>query len=332
MALAACAVFADSDLKPANSTKQIDDQGRAMLIRGLNAEIVFVKHELPQGKKGLTIKDGSLATSDKEIRQLIADNGLAAKPGDRARITDVEFKPHSIYFEVNGGPKKKQKWYQRIQVGGNGGWTPVAPTDPQQINAKGTSIELAFDKYVPDLSVDQVKKMLAPVFNFDAKSATEAFLDTQPPKVKDAILHHQVLVGMNREMVVMALGRSPKRVRERDGNVEYEEWIYGEPPADVQFVRFVGDEVKQLKIMKIDGTKIVRTEREFEPTQPTVAQNEQPQPKPMKRPSLKRPGEEDPNDPTGKMAPPGAAPAPLPPPTGDPSADPNRLPGDQTPH
>src|SRR5579871_4821118 len=254
VALAACAAFAASgpnDSKASTATRPIDDQGRALLIRGLNAEIVFVKHELPQGKKGLIIKDGTLATSDQEIRQWITDNGLAAKPGDKARITDVEIKPHSIYFEVNGGPKKKQKWYQRIQVGGaNGGWTPVAPTDPQTVNAKGTYVELAFDKYVPDLSVDQVKKMLAPVFNFDAKSATEAFLDTLPPKVKDAIQHHQVLVGMNREMVVMALGRSPRKIRERDGNVEYEEWIYGEPPADVQFVRFIGDNVTQLKIMK----------------------------------------------------------------------------------
>jgi hypothetical protein len=46
---------------------------------------------------------------------------------------------------------------------------------------------------------------------------------------------------MNREMLIYAKGRPPKKIREKDGEVEYEEWIYGEPPQDVDFVRMVGD-------------------------------------------------------------------------------------------
>jgi hypothetical protein len=124
--------------------------------------------------------------------------------------------------------------------------------------------------------------------------------------VKEAIKNHQVLVGMNREMVTYALGRPPKKYRDRDGATEYEEWIYGEPPNDVQFVRFVGDEVVRLEIMKVDGEKIVRTEKEVdlkavmaqrqEQQQQQQAENGQPQPG-AKKPTLRRPGEDAPTTP-----------------------------------
>ena len=102
------------------------------------------------------------------------------------------------------------------------------------------------------------------MFDFNAKSAVEAYLETLPPKVRDAIKAHQVLVGMNREMVIASKGRPPKKIREKDGEIEYEEWIYGEPPQDVDFVRLVGDEVVRLEIMKVNGEKIVRTEKEVD--------------------------------------------------------------------
>ena len=89
----------------------------------------------------------------------------------------------------------------------------------------------------------------------------EAYLETLPPKIRDAIKAHQVLVGMNREMVMAAKGRPPKKIREKDGEIEYEEWIYGEPPQDVDFVRLVGDEVVRLESMKVDGEKIIHTEQ-----------------------------------------------------------------------
>jgi hypothetical protein len=140
----------------------------------------------------------------------------------------------------------------------------------------------------------------------------EAYLDTLPPKVRDAVKQHQVLVGMNRDMVMAAKGRPPKKIREKDGEVEYEEWIYGEPPQDVDFVRLAGDEVVRLEIMKVDGQKIVRSEKEVELEQPTVAKGStEPQVRPPNAPSLRRPGEDaDPSSPAAG----GRAPAPLPPP------------------
>jgi hypothetical protein len=115
--------------------------------------------------------------------------------------------------------------------------------------------------------------------------------------------------------VTYSLGRPPKKHREKEGDTEYEEWIYGEPPADVQFVRFVGDEVVRLEIMKVDGEKVVRTEREVSP-QPTVAKQQiepvEPTSHPGKAPTLRRPGESTPeslprggiDDPAPKGSPP----------------------------
>jgi hypothetical protein len=101
---------------------------------------------------------------------------------------------------------------------------------------------------------------MAPVFDFSVKSAAQAFVDTLPANVRKAIEDHQALVGMNKEMVTASMGRPPQRIREKDAqNHDYEEWVFGQPPQDVQFIRFVGDEVVQVKTMKIDGEKIVKT-------------------------------------------------------------------------
>jgi hypothetical protein len=110
---------------------------------------------------------------------------------------------------------------------------------------------------------------------------------------------------MNKEMVTYAKGRPPQRIREKDGNKEYEEWIFGAPPEDVDFVRFVGDEVVQVKTMKVDGEKIVRTQKEVQledparatapanPTETANKDNTAPKPKPAGAPTLRRPGEAD---------------------------------------
>jgi hypothetical protein len=254
------------------------------------------------GLKGLTIKDGKVSPDEEQVQRLTAAYGPAVKPGDRARITAVVFKGEkTIIFEINGGPKKKQKWWQHLEVSGMGG-TATAPGDPNSApdaNPRGSYVELVFDKYVPEMKIDQIKQLLSPVFDFNAKSAAEAYMDTLPPKLKEAIKNHEVLVGMNREMVTYAKGRPPKKYREHQGETEYEEWIYGEPPNPVEFVRFVGDEVVRLEIMKVSGEKVVRTEKEID-MKPTLAQQQQvrekqaeqqKEPSTTKAPTLRRPGE-----------------------------------------
>ena len=47
----------------------------------------------------------------------------------------------------------------------------------------------------------------------------------------------------------------PRKSASRTDEVEYEEWIFGTPPQDVDFVRFVGDEVVRVETMKVDGAE-----------------------------------------------------------------------------
>ncbi|MGA7291001.1 MAG: hypothetical protein WBW53_23495 [Terriglobales bacterium] len=260
------------------------------------------------GKTGLKLKDGTVTPSGKDLQQLIALWGPAVKPGDRARISDVTIKEDHIRFEINGGPVKRQKWYQRIQISGASS-TPITPSDPSA-NARGSYVDLYFDGYVPELTGPQLKQLLRPVFDFDSKSMLEAYLDTVSPQIKNAIKNHHVLVGMNREMVIYAMGRAPKKIRETADGVEYEEWIYGTPPADVDFVRFVGDEVVRVETMTVDGRRIVRVAKEVDQGESTVAKKQEQQPGPA--PTLRRPGEEMPQvDPANPSSlPPVAAPVP----------------------
>jgi hypothetical protein len=97
--------------------------------------------------------------------------GPAAKPGDRARITDVVIKDDHIRFEINGGPVRKQKWYQHIQISGRAPRFRFRRRIPNA-NARGSFVDLYFDKYVPEMTGPELKQLLRPVFDFDSKSAS----------------------------------------------------------------------------------------------------------------------------------------------------------------
>jgi hypothetical protein len=295
---------------------RISKETREEIIHAFNAELVYIHTNFPMGTTGLKLKDGTVTPNGLELQRLMALWGPAAKPGDRARISDVVIKEDHIRFEINGGPIKKQKWYQRIQISGANASVPVAPSD-SSANARGSFVDLYFDKYVPEITGPELKQLLRPVFDFDAKSALEAYLETVSPQVKEAIKNHHVLVGMNRDMVIYAKGRPPRKVRETANEVEYEEWIYGTPPEDVDFVRFVGDEVVRVETMKVDGQKIVRVEKEVDLGAPTVAKKQEE--RQVNAPTLRRPGEEMPDtNPANRSTMPPVAP---PQPTG-PGSDP----------
>jgi hypothetical protein len=314
---------------------KISKETREEIVHAFNAELVYIRTNFPMGKTGLKLKNGTITPAGTELQRLMALWGPAAKPGDLARISDVVIKEDHIRFEINGGPIKKQKWYQGIEISGEHGGGPITPSD-SNANAHGSFVELYFDKYVPEMTGPELKKLLRPVFDFDSKSGLEAYLETVSPKVKEAIKNHHVLVGMNHEMVIYAKGRPPKKVREHEGGVqseaqggvkgevqngeapeavEYEEWIYGAPPEDVDFVRFVGDEVVRVETMKVDGQKIVRVEKEVDLGVPAVAKKQEE--RPANAPTLRRPGEEMPeSNPANPSSLPPMAPPPPPPGTG----------------
>lgn len=297
------------------ASSHLTEQHRMELIRTFNSDLVYIRKQFPMGKVGLSIKDGKISPDAQKLNELLAMWGPSVKPGDRAIITRFELRNDRMHFEINGGPVKKGKWYQHIQVGVNGAGGTPGGTPDQINNPRGSYVDLIFDHDVPDLTVEQVKQLLWPVFDFDSKSPVEAYLESVPPKVKEAIQNHQVLVGMNREMVIYAKGRPEKKIREKDGQTEYEDWIYGEPPQDVDFVRVVGDEVVRVETMKVNGEKILRTQKEVDLGGPTVASAAQTETKPAKAPTLRRPGEQAPSNGTGAgpSSPPPLAPIPDPP-------------------
>jgi hypothetical protein len=317
------AAAGDQNDKSLSQAPKISKQTQIELIHLLNAELVYARSPFPMGTQGLKLRDGVVTPSGPELQASMAVDGPAVKVGDPARISDVKFHDNFVRVEINGGPIRKQKWYQHISIGGADGQNaPIAPSDPQA-NARGSFVDVYFDHYVPEMTGEQFKTVLTPVLDFHAKSREEAYLDTVPPKVRQAIQEHKILVGMDHEMVMFAKGRPPRKVRERDGEVEYEEWIYGTPPEDVDFVRFNGDEVVRLEIMKVDGTKLVRTDKEVDVETNTKVAKDETTSKPALAPTLRRPGEEpdnaDPRKDVGAM--------PLPPNPGpDPSSGPGSAP------
>jgi len=291
----------------------VTKQTRLELIRTMQAEFGFAKKLIPKGEKGLQLtSNGQISPDDQSVAIQVATYGPAAKPGDKLQITDVVIKDSQIVFDINGGSKKKGHWYDHVQVGGGGGMVPVH--QEKGANNPGCTLALVFPKYVPEMTATDVKRLLSPLIDFTVKSPTQAYIDTLPPKLKKSIENHQALVGMNKEMVIDALGRPPKRIRESDGEVDYEEWIYGAPPADVQFVRFVNEEVVRVENIQVGGEKIVKTAREVKvnavtgaativdpnasqtasaQTPPDVATTATAEAKkPPKAPTLRRPGEE----------------------------------------
>ena len=295
----ACLAVADKQSSSPPAARQMSSSTRFAVIRTFEAERVYVRHPFPMGTKGLTVKAGGPVTpGGAELWGLVSQHGAAARPGDRVVITNVLFKDNRIIFEINGGPRKKKKWWQHIEIQGMGGSAPLDQNPASPVNPRGSVLALVFDGYVPEMTVERLKELLAPVFDFSAHSAAQAYTDSLPPKVREAIKNHEVLVGMNREMAQMAKGRPPRRIREREGTQDYEEWIYGTPPQDVEFIRFVGDEVVRVVLMKLTGEKIVRTDREvsLEGIVPhrAAAQTAEDSAakKPQAPPTLRRPGEE----------------------------------------
>jgi hypothetical protein len=286
-------------------------QTRFEIIRDFETQLVYSRTTFPMGTKGIQLRQGVISPNGGEMRTALAIWGPAIKPGDPAHISMVQIKDDHIHFEINGGPVHHQKWYQRVQISGAGG-TVQAPQNNPQSNPHGSYVDLYFAKYVPEMTPEQLRDLLYPVLDFKARNKEQAYLDTVPPKVKEAIVAHNVLVGMNTEMVLHAKGKPPRKVRERDGDIAYEEWIYGAPPADVDFVRIVNDEVVRVETMKIDGEKILRTEKEVilqPPAEQEAKAKQEPEQHSGNAPSLRRPGED-----SGEVPKPADGVSPMPPP------------------
>jgi hypothetical protein len=243
---------------------ELDAKTRLELIRVMQSEQGFAMRPFPRGHKGLTLAaNGKLEPAGESYLQMVTTEGLAAKPGDRLVLTDIKIERSRIIFELNGGPDPKHRFLRHIEIGGGPDvMNPVIQDDGRE--PVGARLSLTFENHIPELTGAEVKALLAPMISFDVKTPVQAFTDTLPTKLKDAILNHHVLVGMTTDMVMFAKGQPESKTREMDGQMPFEEWIYGKPPKDVEFVRINGNRVIRLEIAKMGETPVIFTKDEVE--------------------------------------------------------------------
>ncbi len=300
--------------KPTNlplPTEKLSERGRRELERNLEAEQGFAHRALPVGV--ITLKaNGALSPDAEKYRKMIFEKGMAASPGDRVAITAMTIKGDAITLDLNGGPYAKHRFLSHIQLNDN----PVAASSPER--PSGTRLTLVFPGGVPEISAPEVKALLEPVVDFGVKSGDLAYADTLPPKLRDAIAAHEVLVGMNHRMVLASLGAPERKVREQESGdangSRYEEWIYGHVPQTVKFVRFVGDRVSLVEIAalgkpveihdknELDGSEMPTNTREIAMGDRAPGKEGEDPSTPHAPPSLKLPGEaQDPPNGQGKV-------------------------------
>lgn len=231
---------------PSFAGDKLTPEQRIDLIRGLTAEYGTAKIMLPRSKKALKLE--STGEYDKsQWADAAKEYGPAARKGDVVQITKVDIGDDRIEFDLNGGFNSgKPKWYQRIQVGVGNQTAPIA--QGQGANApSGTTMVLLFHG-TPPADVARIKKMLEPVIDFEKHTVTESYVDSLPPEMQKAVKEKRAMVGMDRDTVLLALGRPVRKIRQTtpDG-VETEDWIYGTPPGKIVFVTFEGSKVSKVK-------------------------------------------------------------------------------------
>jgi hypothetical protein len=113
----------------------------------------------------------------------------------------------------------------------------------------GTYLLVIFRKPMENLSSSQVKKMLAPILDFNQRSAAQLYSETVSPEMQKALKDKHVTVGMTRDEVKTILGQPdyPKQRETTKDGIETEDWIYGRPPGKMTFVKFAGSKVIQVK-------------------------------------------------------------------------------------
>jgi hypothetical protein len=239
----AVAVAVGACLLPGQDRK-LTPEDRILLIRGLTAEYATVKILLPRSKKALEIE--SNGNYDKKLwEEAGREYGPAARVGDLVRVSKIEIESDKLVLEINGGFKGGRKWYERIEVGTGSRTSPIS--SGQSNAAAGTSIALLFHKPLPPLKPEEIKKILAPVLDFEKRTAAQSYVESLPPEIQKAVKEKRAVEGMDRDQVLLALGKPVRKVRETKDGEELEDWIYGTPPGRIVFVTFNGNKVVKVK-------------------------------------------------------------------------------------
>lgn len=226
----------------------LQPESRLSLVRYIDGELVQVVRSIPSGKKGFHIKAGA-PFNENALHMAVASAGASINPGDRAQISDLQFKEKEIIVDINGGGRGKTRLRDRIhlEVGGVVPAVSTAPNTPTNTEP-GATLYLDFDKPLPEMSAEDLEHYLSGVLDFSKRhSAAVQWVESLPPEIQQAIQDKRPVVGMDHDMVLAALGRPDRKVREKGADgAEIEDWIYGTPPNKTIFVSFEGDKVTEV--------------------------------------------------------------------------------------
>jgi len=253
---------------PAQRSAYLTEESRLAILRALSGEFVRAQAALPGGKEGThvsaipahavpasaapaaAVQNGPVVNENPRI--LVVAVVPAIHQGERIQITRVEFHSRSIVFQLNGGGYRpfRLRDHLHIEV-----MAPVSSSVDQPgqpityIEGQGATLYLDFDRPLPDVTPAEIKQALAPYLDFRlARSPALQYAQSLPPEFQQAIKERMAVVGMDREMVLAAMGRPARKVRERnESGEETEDWIYGTPPDKTVFVTFVGDKVIRVR-------------------------------------------------------------------------------------
>jgi hypothetical protein len=227
-----------------SANEKLTPEQRIELIRGLSSEYATVKLMLPRSKSALEYEIGGKFNRDK-WDEAAKERGPAARPGDLIQITNVEIDDKQITFQINGGLKSGRKWYDGVSVGtgtrgvpmGNASGTPTL----------GTAIVVKFPTGVPPVDTPEMKKLLKSLFDFEKRTSTESYVDSLPPEIKAAVKENRVIEGMDKDQVILAMGKPRLKSRETNEGVETEDWVYGNAPGKITFLTFQSNKVTKIR-------------------------------------------------------------------------------------
>ena len=237
-----------AQIAPSLRAGKLTPEERIQIIRGMTSEYSTVKMLLPRAKKALTLEAGKLPDKQ-EFAKALQENGPAGRVGDLIQITKVELEDDKIVLQLNGGFKGGRKWYENVQVGGGmGNNQRTVPIGSGSMAQSGTTIALVFPKNYESLSVAEIKSWLKPVIDFDKqRSATETVMEQLPAEQQQAVKEKKALEGMDRDTVILSMGKPRSKSREVKEGVELEDWIYGQAPGKITFITFDGNKVVRVK-------------------------------------------------------------------------------------
>jgi hypothetical protein len=264
LALLFCAPFNAQDTTTSKPPKKgsadaLTPQSRAWILRGLIAEYAVARKTVPRGTYGLHLKDDG-AVDERALQMMLSNIGPAIHSGEKAQITKVEFKKDSIVLSLNGGIRKAH--HLQVETAGpiSGGVVQEQQQgEPEEVH-EGCLISLDFGRPIPDLTAEDVKQLLAPVLDFNQRSAVVVATDTWPVEIQEAVKKRTIVAGMSKDQVLASKGRPDNKIREMKGKVQQETWVYGVVPSKVLLVIFEQDEVVEAReyIPGIPATKVPR--------------------------------------------------------------------------